>query len=70
MQEIPDQPVEELKQYTDEEIEETNATAIEKELQTAENFLKAAKPNLAAIQVRFFRSSSVFIIEADPFRST
>ena len=46
--------MEELKTFTDEELEKRNVESVEKELQAAESHLKAAKPNLSAIAVSFF----------------
>ncbi|CAG9764069.1 unnamed protein product [Ceutorhynchus assimilis] len=50
LQEIPNEAVEELKIYTDEELEERDIREVEKEIHLAESHLKAAKPNLTAIQ--------------------
>lgn len=43
--------MEQLKKFTSEELQQKNKAFVERELQNAESHLKAAKPNLNAIQV-------------------
>ncbi|XP_066152945.1 structural maintenance of chromosomes protein 4 isoform X2 [Euwallacea fornicatus] len=50
LQEVPNMETEELEQYSDEALTVSEFEKAEKEMQQAENFLKAAKPNLGAIQ--------------------
>lgn len=53
LQEIPDKPIEELKKFSDEELDERTLESVQKELEKAEQFLKAAQPNLSSIQVNY-----------------
>ncbi|XP_066249114.1 structural maintenance of chromosomes protein 4 [Euwallacea similis] len=50
LQEVPNIETEELEQYSDEALNVSELERAEKEMQQADNFLKAAKPNLGAIQ--------------------
>ncbi|KAJ8924806.1 hypothetical protein NQ315_000960 [Exocentrus adspersus] len=50
LQDIPNETVEELKKFTEEELLQKNMESVEKALQNAKNYLNAAKPNLSAIQ--------------------
>lgn len=51
MQDIPDRPKEDLKNYTSEELAEKNVQNVQREIQANEEQMKASKPNLNAIEV-------------------
>lgn len=53
LQKIPAQAQEELRTYTEEELVETDTKHMEVELKREEEQLKAARPNLTAIQVSY-----------------
>ncbi|ENN71991.1 hypothetical protein YQE_11282, partial [Dendroctonus ponderosae] len=50
LQPIINEPEEALEQFSDEKLDAEDLQAAEKKLESAENYLKAAKPNLTAIQ--------------------
>ncbi|XP_050294355.1 structural maintenance of chromosomes protein 4 isoform X2 [Anthonomus grandis grandis] len=50
LQDIPNESMEELKQFSKDELDERSVDSVEEELQAAEKHLKVAKPNFHAIQ--------------------
>lgn len=64
LHEIPNETVEALKQFTDEELEERSVEGVEKEMQAAEKHLRAAKPNLNAIK-EYRKKQMIFTERSD-----
>ncbi|KAL1502044.1 hypothetical protein ABEB36_007248 [Hypothenemus hampei] len=64
LEEIPEEPPQELKKYSDEELESIDAESMETKLKKAEDYLKAAKPNLKSVQ-EFKEKRTVYMKRAE-----